>query len=189
MSLEEKTALITGSTSGIGLGIAEEMAKAGCNIILNGLGEAAAIKAIQDRIILNYGVRVRYIEADVSNPNECRALISQTLAEYGGLDILVNNAGIQHVAPVESFPRNDGMRCLPSIFPLRSISRRRRFPRCEAKATVESSISLRLTVWSAPRINQRTLLQSMGSSDSPRSSHLKLRAMALHAMPSVPVGC
>jgi 3-hydroxybutyrate dehydrogenase len=104
MSLEGKTALITGSTSGIGLGIAEEMAKAGCNIILNGLGELAAINALQDRIILNYGVRVRYIEADVSNPSECRALISQTLAEYGGLDVLVNNAGIQHVAPVESFP-------------------------------------------------------------------------------------
>jgi 3-hydroxybutyrate dehydrogenase len=103
MSLAGKAALITGSTSGIGLGIAEEMAKAGCNIILNGLGEPAVIKAIQDRIILNYGVRVRYIEADVSNPSECRALMNQTLAEYGGLDILVNNAGIQHVAPVESF--------------------------------------------------------------------------------------
>jgi 3-hydroxybutyrate dehydrogenase len=102
MSLEGKAALITGSTSGIGLGIAEEMAKAGCNIILNGLGEPAAIQAVQDRFI-NYGVRVRYIEADVSNPSECRALMNQTLAEYGGLDILVNNAGIQHVAPIESF--------------------------------------------------------------------------------------
>lgn len=104
MSLEGKAALITGSTSGIGLGIAQEMAKAGCNIILNGFGEPAAIKALQDRIVLNYGVRVRHIEADVSSPSECRGLISQTLAEYGGLDILVNNAGIQHVGPVESFP-------------------------------------------------------------------------------------
>jgi 3-hydroxybutyrate dehydrogenase len=103
MSLDGRAALITGSTSGIGLGIAEEMAKAGCNIILNGLGELAAIKALEERIVLNYGVRVRYIEADVSNPAECRALMNQTLAEYGGLDILVNNAGIQHVAPVESF--------------------------------------------------------------------------------------
>jgi 3-hydroxybutyrate dehydrogenase len=103
MSLDGRAALITGSTSGIGLGIAEEMAKAGCNIILNGLGELAAIKAIEERIVLNYGVRVRYIEADVSNSAECRALMNQTLAEYGGLDILVNNAGIQHVAPVESF--------------------------------------------------------------------------------------
>jgi 3-hydroxybutyrate dehydrogenase len=103
MSLEGKAALITGSTSGIGLGIAEEMAKAGCNIVLNGFGEHAAIKTLQERIFLNYGVRVRYIEADVSNPEECRALMNQTLAEYGGLDILVNNAGIQHVSPVESF--------------------------------------------------------------------------------------
>jgi len=102
MSLKGKAALITGSTSGIGLGIAEEMAKAGCNIIMNGLGEPAVIRALQDRIT-NYGVRVRYIEADVSSPTECRALMNQTLAEYGGLDILVNNAGIQHVAPVENF--------------------------------------------------------------------------------------
>ena len=102
MSLKGKAALITGSTSGIGLGIAEEMAKAGCNIIMNGLGEPAVIRALQDRIT-NYGVRVRYIEADVSSPTDCRALMNQTLAEYGGLDILVNNAGIQHVAPVENF--------------------------------------------------------------------------------------
>jgi 3-hydroxybutyrate dehydrogenase len=102
MSLEGKAALITGSTSGIGLGIAEEMAKAGCNIIMNGLGEPEVIRELQDRIA-KYGVRVRYIEADVSNPIGCRALMNQTLEEYGGLDILVNNAGIQHVAPVESF--------------------------------------------------------------------------------------
>jgi len=102
MSLEGRAALITGSTSGIGLGIAEEMAKAGCNIVMNGLGEPAVIRALQDRIT-NYGVRVRYIEADVSHPSECRALVDQTLAEYGGLDILVNNAGIQHVAPIENF--------------------------------------------------------------------------------------
>src|SRR3984957_22990 len=102
MSLKGKAALITGSRSGIGLGIAEEMAKAGCNIIMNGLGEPAVIRALQDRIT-NYGVRVRYIEADVSSPTECRALMNQTLAEYGGLDSLVNNAGIQHVAPGENF--------------------------------------------------------------------------------------
>jgi 3-hydroxybutyrate dehydrogenase len=102
MTLQGKAALITGSTSGIGLGIAEEMAKAGCNIILNGLGEPEAIQGLLDRI-RNYGVRARYIEANVSNPSECSALMSRTLAEYGGLDILVNNAGIQHVAPVESF--------------------------------------------------------------------------------------
>src|ERR1700722_17163447 len=102
MSLKGKAALITGSTSGIGLGIAEEMAKAGCNIIMNGLGEPAVIRALQDRIT-NYGVRVRYIEGDVSSPTECRALMNQTLAEYGGLDILVKNRGIQYVAPVENF--------------------------------------------------------------------------------------
>ena len=102
MSLEGKAALITGSTSGIGLGIAEEMAKAGCNIIMNGLGEPEVIRKLQD-CIAKYGGRVRYIEADVSNPIGCRALMNQTLEEYGGLDILVNNAGIQHVAPVEDF--------------------------------------------------------------------------------------
>src|ERR1700761_5942713 len=98
MSLEGRAALITGSTSGIGLGIAEEMAKAGCNIVMNGLGEPAVIRALQDRIT-NYGVRVRYIEDDVSHPTGCRALVDQTLAEYGGVEILVNNDGMQNVWP------------------------------------------------------------------------------------------
>ncbi len=98
--MKNKTALITGSTSGIGLGIARALAKEGANIVLNGFGDAAQIDALRAEMATNYGVTVRYHGADMSKPVEIAAMV----AFAGEVDILVNNAGIQHVSPVETFP-------------------------------------------------------------------------------------
>jgi 3-hydroxybutyrate dehydrogenase len=99
-----KTVLVTGSTSGIGQGIAEAFAAQGANIVLNGLGNAADIDALRARIAADHGVSVRYDGADMRKPAEIAAMISKAENEFGAVDILVNNAGIQHVAPIEEFP-------------------------------------------------------------------------------------
>jgi 3-hydroxybutyrate dehydrogenase len=99
-----KTVLITGSTSGIGLGIAEQFARAGANIVLNGIGDAAGIEATRRRLAETHGVEVRFDGADMSRPAAIEAMFRAVADEFGGVDILVNNAGIQHVAPVDEFP-------------------------------------------------------------------------------------
>ncbi|MDB5487849.1 MAG: 3-hydroxybutyrate dehydrogenase [Reyranella sp.] len=104
LSLRGKVALVTGSTSGIGLAIAQAFAGEGCDIMLNGLGDATAIEKIRAGIEAAHGVRVAYHEADMSKPAEIADLVAQAVKKLGGVDILVNNAGIQHVAPVEDFP-------------------------------------------------------------------------------------
>jgi len=100
MSLHGKTALVTGSTSGIGLGIALELAKAGANLVLNGFGDASAVV----RNVEQLGVRVGHHAADVSDPAQIADMIAYADQEFGGVDILVNNAGIQHVSNIEDFP-------------------------------------------------------------------------------------
>ncbi len=102
--LKGKTALVTGSTSGIGLGIACAFAGQGCNLVLNGFGDAAEIEALRRRIAEQEGVEVRYSGADLSKPEEIAAMVAEAEAAFGGVDILVNNAGIQHTDPVEAFP-------------------------------------------------------------------------------------
>jgi 3-hydroxybutyrate dehydrogenase len=102
--LNGKTALITGSTSGIGLGIAKAFAAQGANVILNGFGDAKEIEALRSSIAAENGVQVRYDGADLSKPAEIETMIAKALAEFGAIDILVNNAGIQFVAPVDEFP-------------------------------------------------------------------------------------
>jgi 3-hydroxybutyrate dehydrogenase len=99
-----KTALITGSTSGIGLGIARHFAAQGANIVLNGFGDAAAIEKLRQELASQHGVQVRYNGADMSRQADIEAMMAQALAEFGCVDMLVNNAGIQHVAPVDEFP-------------------------------------------------------------------------------------
>lgn len=99
-----KTALITGSTSGIGEGIARALAAGGANIVLNGFGDAAQIEALRAEIATTHGVRVRYDGADMSKPEQIEAMIAAALKEFGAIDMLVNNAGIQHVAPIDEFP-------------------------------------------------------------------------------------
>ena len=101
--LNTKTAIVTGSTSGIGLGIARALATDGANIMLNGFGDPAAIEGLKKEIGAT-GVKVDYHPADMTKPAEIADLIKQTAATLGSVDILVNNAGIQHVAPVEEFP-------------------------------------------------------------------------------------
>ncbi|PKO93258.1 MAG: 3-hydroxybutyrate dehydrogenase [Betaproteobacteria bacterium HGW-Betaproteobacteria-10] len=102
--LQGKTALITGSTSGIGLGIAEQLARSGANIILNGLGDAGEIEATRARLAKEHGVEVRFQGADMSRPETIETMFKAIEAEFGGVDILVNNAGIQFVAPIDEFP-------------------------------------------------------------------------------------
>jgi len=101
---EGKNAIITGSTSGIGLGIAEAMARAGMNIMLNGFGDAAEIEASRADLEQRYGVKVGYHGADVTKPDEIAELMSTAAEATGPVDVIVNNAGIQTVAPVEEFP-------------------------------------------------------------------------------------
>ena len=98
--LKGKTALVTGSTSGIGLGLAVELARQGANIMLNGFGDVAAAKAE----VAALGGKVSYHGADMSKPAEIEAMVRACEAEFGAVDILVNNAGIQHVAQIEDFP-------------------------------------------------------------------------------------
>ena len=98
-----KTALVTGSTSGIGLGIATRLAQDGASLILNGFGDAAEIERLRARLSSECKVRVVYDAADMSKPDSIAAMMRRA-AELGGVDLLVNNAGIQHVAPVDDFP-------------------------------------------------------------------------------------
>jgi 3-hydroxybutyrate dehydrogenase len=99
MSLQGKTALVTGSTSGIGLGIAGCLASAGASVLLNGFGDHSAAVAEVSR----HGGRVAHHPADMAQPEQIAELIAHAEREFGGVDILVNNAGIQHVAPIEEF--------------------------------------------------------------------------------------
>ena len=102
--LKGKTAVVTGSTSGIGLGIAEGFAKEGVNLVLNGFGDAAEIETIRSGLASKFGIKVTYDGADMSKPEQIEAMMKKAAADFGGVDILVNNAGIQHVCPVEDFP-------------------------------------------------------------------------------------
>ncbi|KRA00403.1 3-hydroxybutyrate dehydrogenase [Mesorhizobium sp. Root157] len=99
-----KTAIVTGSTSGIGLAIAEALAADGCNVVVNSFSDTAQDHGTAETIATKHKVEVIYIKADMSKPDECRALIAKAAERFGSVDILVNNAGIQHVAPVEDFP-------------------------------------------------------------------------------------
>ena len=100
----EKTAIVTGSTSGIGLGIASALASSGVNVVLNGFGEKAEIDKTVDDLKQKHNVGVMYSGANIAKPDEIADMMDRTRAEFGGVDILVNNAGIQYVAPIEEFP-------------------------------------------------------------------------------------
>jgi 3-hydroxybutyrate dehydrogenase len=102
--LKGKTALVTGSTSGIGLALAKAFAGQGCNIVLNGFGDAAVIETLRAGLAEDNGVTVTYSPADMSNGDEIAAMVADAEKEFGAVDILCNNAGIQHVAPIDEFP-------------------------------------------------------------------------------------
>ena len=99
-----KTALVTGSTSGIGLGIATSLATSGANVILNGFGDAADIEKQRTKLAADHAVEVRYDGADLSQQDAIETMMGKAIAEFGAVDILVNNAGIQFVAPIDEFP-------------------------------------------------------------------------------------
>jgi len=102
--LKGKTALVTGSTSGIGLAIARAMARDGANLVINGFGDAAAIEQERTGLEKEFGIKAIYSGADMTKPAEIDAMIAQAEKTFGSVDVLVNNAGIQHVANIEDFP-------------------------------------------------------------------------------------
>jgi 3-hydroxybutyrate dehydrogenase len=104
MPLSQRNALVTGSTSGIGLAIARALAQEGANVVINGMGEASAIEAERGKIEKEFGVKALYNGADMMKPAEIAAMVADAQARLGSLDILVNNAGIQYVSPIEDFP-------------------------------------------------------------------------------------
>jgi 3-hydroxybutyrate dehydrogenase len=104
MMLKRKAAIVTGSTSGIGLGIARALAGVGADLVLSGFGDRDEIEALRTSIASEFDVCVAYHGADLSKPEDIRALVGHAHGAFGRVDILVNNAGIQHVAPIEEFP-------------------------------------------------------------------------------------
>ena len=104
--LNGKAAIVTGSTSGIGLGIAQALAAQGAAIMLNGFGDKAEIETLRQEIAKTHGVKVSYSGADMSKSGDIREMVQQAAKELGSVDVLVNNAGIQFVAPVEEFPED-----------------------------------------------------------------------------------
>ena len=102
--LKGKSAIVTGSTSGVGLGIARALAAQGGNVMLNGFGDAAEIERLRQALAKEFGVKVAFSGADISKPAQIQDMVRSATKELGAVDILVNNAGIQHTAPVESFP-------------------------------------------------------------------------------------
>ena len=104
MTLKSRNALVTGSTSGIGLAYARALAREGADVMINGFGDAAAIEAERSRIESEFGVRAVYSAADMTKPEEIAGMVEAAAAQLGSVDILINNAGIQYVSPVEDFP-------------------------------------------------------------------------------------
>jgi len=104
MILQNKTALVTGSTSGIGLAYARAFAKEGANVVINGFGDAAAIETERAKIEADFGVKAIYDAADMTDGAAIAAMVANAEKTFGSVDILVNNAGIQHVSPIEEFP-------------------------------------------------------------------------------------
>jgi 3-hydroxybutyrate dehydrogenase len=104
MSLNGKVALVTGSTSGIGLGIARALGAAGADLVLNGFGDAAAIEQTRAGLAAEFGIRVAYSGADMGKPEQIAAMVEEAERTLGAVDVLVSNAGIQHVAPIAEFP-------------------------------------------------------------------------------------
>ena len=127
--LKGKAAVITGSTSGIGLAIAHALAREGANIMLNGFGDKAEIEKIRAEVEKDFGVKARYSPADMTKPGEIADMVRTTEKEFGALDVLVNNAGIQFVANVEDSRSRNGTRSSRPICRRRST---RSAPHCPA---------------------------------------------------------
>jgi short chain dehydrogenase len=163
-TLVGKLSLVTGSTSGIGLGIARALAAAGSDIVLNGFGKPDDVAQAQTKIAADFKVRASYSPADMSKPQAIREMIENTLQSSGRLDILVNNAGIQHLAALQEFPPKSGTRSSPSTCRPPSTRPGSPCPRCSRTNGVASSTSRRHTGWWDRRSNPPTLPRSTASS-------------------------
>src|SRR5215213_9632517 len=104
MMLRSKSAVVTGSTSGIGLAIARALAKEGANVLINGFGETGEIEKERSGIEAEFSVKAIYSPADMSKPDQIAGMVKEAEHTFGAVDVLVNNAGIQHVSPIEDFP-------------------------------------------------------------------------------------
>ena len=161
MALKGKTALITGSTSGIGLGIAEGFAVQGTNLILNGFGDAGEIEQLRRRLETKFGVTVLYDGADMSKPDQVDAMVRRGVERFGAIDVLVNNAGIQHVAPIDDFPvaKWDAILAINLSSNFHAI--RAALPAMKNAAGAGSSTSPPHTRWLPRHISRRTSRPSM----------------------------
>src|SRR5215472_7477621 len=161
-ALDGKVSLVTGSTSGIGLGIARALAAAGSPIVLNGFGKPDEIAATPWQLADQFGVQVQYSPADVAKVDAIEQMIAGVLTSFGRLDVLVNNAGVQHVAPIAEFPVEKWQVIL--AINLSSAFHTTRCPRCGRTAGGASSISRPLTGSSPRRSNPPMWRPSTGSS-------------------------
>jgi len=180
--LKGKVAVVTGSTSGIGLGIARALAAAGADLMINGFGEATEIDRLRGEIAAAHGARVAFSGADLSKPADATGLIEHAMREFGRVDVLVNNAGIQHVAPVHEFPleRWDAVSAinLTAVF----LTTRACCRKCSRGTGVGSSTLHRYTDWWLLWTSPRTWHPSMVLSALPKAWRWRRRPPALPAM-------
>ena len=168
MTIKGKTALVTGSTSGIGLGIASRLAAEGANIVLNGFGGAAEIERLRAQLAAAHGVSVIYDGADMTKPAAIAAMVGKAIAQFGAVDILVNNAGIQHVAPVDEFPLDKWDAIIAINLSSSFHTVRAALPAMRRGAGAASSTSPRRTPWWRARSSRRTWRRSTALPASPR---------------------
>ncbi len=161
--LKGRTALVTGSTSGIGLGLAKAFAAEGCNIVLNGFGEAAAIETLRAGLAKDNGVSVIYSRADMAKPDEIAAMVADAEKEFGAIDILCNNAGIQFVSPVDEFPIDKWNAIIAINLTSAFLTIRAALPKMKEKGWGRIIIRLRRTRWSPRRSRPRTSPPSTAS--------------------------
>ena len=162
--LKGKVAIVTGSTSGIGLGIAKSLAAQGVDIVLNGFGDAHEIETIRNDLERAHGIRTGYSNADMSKGDAVRVLIELVSEMIGRVDILVNNAGIQFTAPIEAFRPRSGTPSWRSICRRPSMALRLPCRDERSKAGAGSSTLPRRTAWSARPIRPPMSRRSTASS-------------------------
>ena len=187
--LAGKSAIVTGSTSGIGLGIARAFAGAGMSVTLNGFGDKAEIDRTRADFEKTFGVRVAYSAADMTKPDEIAGMVTEAAKAFGKVDVLVNNAGIQHVEAIETFPipKWDAIIAINLSAAFHAI--RAAVPGMKAASGGASSISRPRTRSSLRPTNRPTWPPSTASSASPRRWRWRRPSSASPAMPSAPATC
>jgi hypothetical protein len=181
-TLSGRAAIVTGSTSGIGLAIARALADSGANVVLNGFGDLKEIEKIRNSILNEFGTAVIYVPADMAQPNDIDRLIEITEETFGRVDILVNNAGVQHVVAIETFPVEKWDQILAINLSSAFHTIWRVIAGMKARGFGRISMSPSHTRWS-PHLSSRLMSPpSMGSSASQRPSPLRLPRTASPTM-------